>query len=351
VSRFLRALLAPRLTTPKHVITLLLWGIFGCRWALLAPRNVVRRNQVATTAAMATAAVAAADPSPFVSCDDFVRVRNKQDEHLRDEFAEVRQQFEQVDARFDRVEQRFDRVEQRLDSLESEFHTFKVDVNARFDQIDARFNYLELDNKRAEARFSNYTLKNPTLRITPIPTYDPTRGIVQPEPAFFPRHAKDFYSLRSPSTSRHRTMLSYLVSFYDIQPSAPEEEDEDDDDADMEDSDPETATARRAVELLEAILGLNEDNFIHFRERAAELRLQRTAPSVIKRPQPPAQVEEARARRQRLELLPPAPAAAAAKDESWSEESARLGWRARTRSTPPSQRVTINNLYRRRDRR
>jgi hypothetical protein len=59
-------------------------------------------NQVATAAAMVTAAMAAADPSPFVSWDDFVRIRNKQDEHLRDEFTEVRQQFEQVDARFAR---------------------------------------------------------------------------------------------------------------------------------------------------------------------------------------------------------------------------------------------------------
>ena len=55
--------------------------------------------------------------------------------------------------------------------------------------------------------------------MTPIPIYDPTRGIVQADPAFFPRHAKDFYSHRCPSTPRHKKMLSYLVGFYDNYPA------------------------------------------------------------------------------------------------------------------------------------
>ena len=94
--------------------------------------------------------------------------------------------------------------------------------------------------------------------------------------------------------------------------------------------------------MLEAIFGLNEDNFIRFKERAAELRI-RPAPSAAKRSQPPAREGgRAETRQPRLELRPLVPA----QDESSSEMSdkARVNWRVGTRSTLPSQRVTINNL-------
>ena len=284
--------------------------------------------------------MAAVAPDTFVPWDDFVRIRNSQDEHLAREFTGIGR--------------RFDQVEQRLDRLEGEFHTFKAEVKVRFDQVDARFDqlerkfntrfdHLELDNKRAQARFYNYTLKNPALRITPIPTYHPSQGILEPDPTLFPRHAKDFYALRNPSNARHQKILSYLVAFYDIQLFAPDEdEDEDEDEARPEDVGPETTVERRAVELLEAILGLNEDNFIRFTERAAELRV-RPAPSAVKRSQPLARGGgEAETRRPRLELRPHVPAQHESSPEM--SDKARMDWRVRTRSTPPSQRMTINNL-------
>jgi hypothetical protein len=52
------------------------------------------------------------------------------------------------------------------------------DVNARFDN-------------------QNNALRNPVLRITPLPTFDPTLGIVHPR--LFPRHAKELYALQRPS--------------------------------------------------------------------------------------------------------------------------------------------------------
>ncbi len=163
-------------------------------------------------------------------------------------------------------------------------------------------------------------------------------------------------------------MLSYLVGFYKLNLSALEGSDGEDEDEDEESVEPE----ERAVELLEGILGLNEDNFIRFKKRADELR-RLPAPSATKRPQPLARdKEEPAARRPRplardgvepeqprpqppvrdgegpttartwLDLLPLMPA----KDKSPSSEEldpTRLDWRARTRSTPPSQRETINN--------
>ncbi|KAK4642930.1 hypothetical protein QC761_0062550 [Podospora bellae-mahoneyi] len=258
----------------------------------------------------------------YVSWDDFLRIRSSQDEQLVSQLTKIRQDSNQAT-------QRLDQIAQRLNRLQGEFNT--------------RFDHLELENKRSQARFYNYTLKNPALRIAPIPTYHPTQGILEPDPTLFPRHAKDFYALRSPSNARHRNMLSYLVIFYDIQLFAPDEdEDEDGDEARPEDVDSEATVDRRAVELLETILGLNEDNFIRFRERAAELRV-RPAPSAVKRSQPLAQRgEEAETRRPILELRPHVPA----QHESSSEMSdkAQMGWRVGTRSTPPSQRVTVNNL-------
>ncbi|KAH6613345.1 hypothetical protein F5144DRAFT_401227 [Chaetomium tenue] len=327
--------------------------------------------------------MAAVASNHFVSWDDFVRIRNSQDEHIGREFTTLRQTLEDLDRKLNSVEQslrgeiddlrgkvdglrgKIDRLKGEIDRLKGEIDVLKDEIRelrgeidgikdeirglrndirghtARFDRLEQRFDHLELDNIRMAARFQNFMLKNPVLRITPLPAYDPTHGIRQPNAALFPRHAKDFYALRHPSNDRHRQMLAYLVSFYDIQLSIPESSyEEDEDEVGLEESDSE-----RAAELLEGILGLNEDNFIKFRERAAEMGRRRTPPAT-KRSQPPAQEGyEAEGPRQRLQLRPYIPA----EDKSFSSEDmdhGRLLWRARTRSTPPSQRITLNNLLR-----
>ena len=272
-----------------------------------------------------------------VSLEEFYRICNLQDEHLGRELASIRQQLDQV--------------HQGLDRLQGEFDEFRDNFNTRFDRVDefrdnfnTRFDHVELESKRTAARHRNSTLKNPVLPITPLPAYDPTRGIITPDPSLFPRHAKDFYALRDPTSDRHRRMLSYLVGFYDIQVSTPEgsgDEDEDEDEVQPEDID--GAVEVRAVEMLEGILGLEEDNFLRFRARAAELR-SRYTPSTTKRSQPPAQEEGAEAaRRARLDLRPRVPV----EDKSYYEEgTSQLGWRVTTRSTVSSQQAIITDRLR-----
>ncbi|KAH6630052.1 hypothetical protein B0J18DRAFT_443033 [Chaetomium sp. MPI-SDFR-AT-0129] len=243
---------------------------------------------------------------------------------------------------FVRWEDFFVGFRQRFDKFRDEVNNRFDQVDQRFDRLENRFDRLELETLRTAARLRNSTLKNPTLLITPVPAYDSFQGIIHPDPKLFPRHAKDFYAMRDPTSAQHRHMLLYLVGFCDIQLDSPEnsiDEDDDEDEMQPETVDLETATEMRAVEMLEGILGLDEGNFIKFRARAAELRL-RPTPSATKRAQPPAQEQERadEARRPRLDLRPKM----SAKDMSFSEdgeENGGLFWKVRTRSTPPSQQV------------
>jgi hypothetical protein len=278
--------------------------------------------------------MASVDSNHWVSWDDFVRIRNSQDEQLGREFAGIRHQFDEVHKKFDEVHHEFGQVHHKFDQVHQKFDR----VDQRFEQVNERLDRVELLSMRTAARFQNYTLKNPILRIAPIPAYDPKQGIIEPNLDLFPRHAKDFYALRDPSTLRHRQILVYLVSFYDIQLSAPEDSDEDDD---QDDALHFGSSNERAVEMLEGILGLNEDNFVRFRERAAELR-RRSPPAAAaaKRPQP----QEPERRQQQRPWIP-----APAENKSHSSEGldrARVEWRTGDRSTPSSQRVTFHNLRR-----
>lgn len=240
--------------------------------------------------------MAAASETKFVTWDDFVRLRRSQDKQLARELAILRRQ----------------------------------NASLRREQKEVK-----LDNLRMAARFDNYKLKTPFLEIKPVPAYDPNRVIVLPNPDLFPRHAKEFYALRHPSNDRQREMLSYLVDFYDIQPSAPK------DGGGKEEARP-NASSERAVEMLEGILGLDEDNLIKFAEQAAE---RRRSPKRLttKRARPPALREHEADRRPSKVRRRQAPAE---KIRSSGELSnPRWEWRLGTRSTPPSQRLTINNLH------
>lgn len=165
---------------------------------------------------------------------------------------------------------------------------------------------LRVEVKRLNAYTRNSALKDPTLPIIPLPRRAEGDREVFPEDRLFPKHAKQFYAMRKVSSAAAHThraeMLIYLVDFYNVEYSAWEQDDRDDYDYEAYEScsEPELPTPAsapklgledavlshpdRAVEALERILGLNEENFIRFRERAAALR--RNLPArPAKRPQ------------------------------------------------------------------
>ncbi|KAL2165826.1 hypothetical protein VTG60DRAFT_3731 [Thermothelomyces hinnuleus] len=232
--------------------------------------------------------MAAITSNDFVSWDDFVRIRNSQDEQLGREFGAVRQ--------------RLDGVEQTVAAEFRMFRDLLVEV--------------QLDSRRTAARLQNYMLKHSYLPISPVPAYDPLKGIIDPDPALFPGSVGAFYKLLHPSNDAEIQMLSYLISFYDIQLFTPQDEDE---------ARPEVGDFERAVERLEVILGLNGDNFSKFKEPLAE-------------------GHGAEGRRPRLEQRPNIPVEHKSRLLEEFSNNTRLEWRVRTRSTPSSQRPRINNL-------
>ncbi|KAF6808795.1 hypothetical protein CPLU01_15611 [Colletotrichum plurivorum] len=153
---------------------------------------------------------------------------------------------------------------------------------------------LRLEVKRLNAYTKNGNLKNPMLPITPIPKRAEGDREMFPEDRLFPKHARQFYAMRKVSSAdahTHRAaMLIYLIDFYNVEYSGWEQDDPRDYDYEAYESssEPELPTPQsgpklgledavlsypgRAVEALETILGINEENFIRFRERAAALR-------------------------------------------------------------------------------
>ncbi|KAK0631432.1 hypothetical protein B0T14DRAFT_3142 [Immersiella caudata] len=118
----------------------------------------------------------------------------------------------------------------------------------------------------------NNALRNPTFPIHPLPASRPNGTLVYPDPALFPRHADEFYSIRNPS-DRSRQMLAYLAQFYGIYSQIPGSSgSERQGSSDVDD-----------VELLGHFLGLQEERFIAFRERA---RLAAKPSTATKRGQP-----------------------------------------------------------------
>ncbi|GAB1314309.1 hypothetical protein MFIFM68171_04519 [Madurella fahalii] len=140
--------------------------------------------------------------------------------------------------------------QQAIGRLEADVGEIKVTMS----QMDVRM-------RQMEARSLNSKLKNPIARIRPVPIFIQGRGAGEPNLDYFPKYADEFYGLRKPQKERDYKMLTYLSEFYDIQLEA----------ADASRSGEEVQVdPERAVELLEAILGLDEDNFIAFRARAQQ---------------------------------------------------------------------------------
>ncbi|WQF76299.1 hypothetical protein CDEST_01313 [Colletotrichum destructivum] len=286
---------------------------------------------------VSTTTVVMTSPSPLswsheqhpqlLSHDDYIDLRNIQDHQLKVEFTSVRCS---------------------IDLVRQELKNDIGFVKAQTQRLEAQNQRLEAQIRQSHAYMRNNALKNPTLPIRPVVVYRPEQGILEPELTRFPRNANEFYSLRDPQTNRHRSMLSYLAAFYDVQLRTADYPSEDDS------SDDETFDCPDViVEKLEDILGLNEDKFVKFRERARQLATQ-TPSKPTKRSQVflPDEKSNFSPRRQRLEVRP-----IGAEDDrlhihhtggrqspkSASSEgltNARLGWGPR--STPSSRRLRIN---------
>ncbi|KAK3366741.1 hypothetical protein B0T24DRAFT_681932 [Lasiosphaeria ovina] len=168
----------------------------------------------------------------------------------------------EIDAFRTETNTRFERIEADVHQLKADVHQLKADVRelkTDVGEIKITMGEMQVTMRQIEVRARNGKLKNPTARIRPIPIFIQGRGAQEPDPAYFPKYANQLYGLRKPQDKRDYQMLAYLSTFYDIQQEA----------ADASESgenvpvDPD-----RAVELLEEILGLDEDNFVEFRTRA-----------------------------------------------------------------------------------
>ncbi|KAK7435232.1 hypothetical protein CaCOL14_000342 [Colletotrichum acutatum] len=320
----------------------------------------------------------------IVSWNDFLRIHNHENKLLKTEFDSLRQSLQSleqraiaaeqhVEDRFDRFENRVrtteQRIEDRFERFENRARTTEQRIEDRFDRFENRFDRFEnrfesferraidSEQRRAEslqiaASLRNHTIRIPTLRIYPLVAFDLERGIVEPEPEWFPKNANEFYSLRNPKTDRQRRMLRYLVEFYDVSQHIEASDDSSDSGSQVDViQDPETA-----VTMLEGVLGLNEENFIYFRRHVEESN-RRLVPTAGKR----SQIEEHERRIRpegyqptvlplRVQMEPiscnlpaePRSASPSPKAQSYESEHAHMTWRSR--STPSDQRRTVNGL-------
>jgi hypothetical protein len=246
----------------------------------------------------------AVSPSPhthsYVHWDDFFRLRTRQDEELNarlgsidDSINGIRQELtefkEETTTQFNEIRTELTEFKEetttQFNEIRTELTEFKEETTTQFNEIRTELNEVKIASLRMAARFQNYTLRNPAMRITPVVAFNSFGEIVNPDPKHFPRNAKEFYAMRDTSNKRGANMLNYLVDFYDVQlhyeePSQSNSEVNDN-------GSPETVdTVLVALEMLEGILGLNEDNFIKFKARAAAMARHSPQPAV-KRPNPP----------------------------------------------------------------
>ncbi|KAI8220252.1 Wac domain-containing protein [Colletotrichum sp. SAR 10_99] len=179
--------------------------------------------------------------SSYVTWDDLKRFRNPENQRLQADVTSVKQSIQSVQQQLttvDDIETRVSRIEQQISESEQRKATMLQTMST----------------------MRNFLLRNPSRPVHAVVAYH-DGAIVEPDPAKFPKNADEFYSLRCPKTNRQRGMLNYLIGFYDI--------------ADLSfvpDNELETINKdETAVSVLEDILGLNEDHFIEFRRKAAEL--------------------------------------------------------------------------------
>ncbi|GAB1312026.1 hypothetical protein MFIFM68171_02236 [Madurella fahalii] len=192
--------------------------------------------------------------------------------------AEIEALRQETKAEFAVVHKAIGRLETDVEELKADVRELKTDVRelkTEFGELKADFGEMRVTMRQMEIRARNSRLKNPIARIRPVPIFVQGRGAEEPNPDYFPKYADQLYGLRTPQKERDYQMLAYLSKFYDIQLEA----------ADTSQSSEEIQVdPERAVELLEEILGLDEDNFIAFRARAQQFATQ--GPTAEKRDRP-----------------------------------------------------------------
>ncbi|KAJ4016127.1 hypothetical protein NW761_015106 [Fusarium oxysporum] len=204
------------------------------------------------------------------------------------------------------------------DALDYEFKS----VDDRLQDVHQRFDELKTENARVLANIQNGKLSNPFLPIQALPIYLPNQGITYPEAIYFPKNANEFYALKQPSSPRQTAMLAYLAMFYDISHYQKH--------GDTTIGDPELA-----IEYLENILGLVEDNFTRFKARAREFEARPKA-APIKRAEV-CDVEQ---------LFPHKRQHSRHSSESrfTYKSGDKLGWRVRSLSNPTEEQPTTAGL-------
>ncbi|KAI1841714.1 hypothetical protein JX265_012062 [Neoarthrinium moseri] len=214
---------------------------------------------------------------------EFASVRSE----FRSEFASVRSEFRSEFAAV-RSESRSEFAAVRSE-FRSEFAAVRSESRNEFAAVRSEFrrefDELSANVRRLEAIFYNTRLRNPILPLRPIPIYNTQKGVVYPDK--FPKNAKRFFRLKNPTTPSDKSLLLYLVRFYDVEGhvgwDTDESEYETDSDCDQDDLGSgsrerlslEDATRRhphKAVETLSIIFGLDEDAFIEFVNRAAAFK-------------------------------------------------------------------------------
>lgn len=252
--------------------------------------------------------------SHYLTYDEFVDLRNIQDEALSKEFSLVRNNTEH---------------------LRTELRDTSANIRA---ELRSSVNELRTEIRNVRTAQRNGSLKNPILPFRAPLVYDYTnQRIVEPDRKLFPRHAREFYALRDPDTERQRKILIYLAGFYDVQIEVEHDVSE----GDSSEDEAVLADPIRIVELLGGIFGLNEDNFIRFTERAQELDARPSSPKKRLGAQEAAATNPTSVRR-KLNICTRGPSPEDKSISSKGEKSARLEWGPRT--TPSSQRPTINRV-------
>ncbi|KAJ4321491.1 hypothetical protein N0V84_005293 [Fusarium piperis] len=272
-----------------------------------------------------------------------VQVLQTEVQELRTEFREFKTETER---RFNVIDARLKNFNDRFDMMQEDF----AELRSQNDHITSRFEEFRTESIQNTAMSRNSRLRNPILPIYQLPVLGPAKGIVYPDAKLFPKNADEFYRLRNPVTERQQRMLVYLASFYDIPYTHPSDTEsqsakDDDDDDDVVIKHPELT-----LELIEGILGLNEDNFIQFRERARLWVDEPNAPP-IKRSNWTNQAHPFHdgapaSQRPRLELRPRSKDESMSKPDSsgsfeWGKDDV-VGWR--NHSTPSSQRYSMTGL-------
>ncbi|KAH7109009.1 hypothetical protein EDB81DRAFT_429394 [Dactylonectria macrodidyma] len=224
----------------------------------------------------------------YLTREEYIDGRNRQEELLTKELRSFR----------NAAEDQFAALTTNLGSTNREIDHLRTSIgstNREIDHLRTSINELALETKQLRAFTKNNNLRNPTLRLEPIPSIS-NGAIIHPDMKLYPNNAREFYSLRKCDSETKRKILAYLIQFYDLPYDLPRETQCSDapltdnklsrsdtsqtDSSSTSDSDDSEAIfdtgvddhSQLAVDALESILGLNLQHFKDFLRRASKHR-------------------------------------------------------------------------------